>query len=312
MTSTIKSLKDKLVSLENNYDHKLKELEQRESKETRLDSKLKEIITLQNDIITFNISGEYIQISKQLINNTPYDNIFRDVISSMEDMGRDLEEIQNVFIDRNPKGFFYILEIMRKGFNQLLRSESIESSLKLPRNINHEAFLEDVQFYFKQDGDKVLDDFGFFYNKDKVRVELNSSGDLIIKYTLSSELPNDMLTPYRAHNIRDIKKQSSHKAFFVNYDSNIVFELSEIHMISQIEVKPFTFDMDCWYPGEGAGTFVFSSLDNVEWDFLNAIPDDYGIEHDNTYLINFDRRMAKYIKFQTGDYTLSIAYMKIA
>src|SRR2546430_1970505 len=111
MTSTIKLLKTKLANLEVNYEEKFQEVERRETKEVRLESKLEDLINIQKQIITFNIGGEYFQIGKQIVLSTIYENILRDVLVNIEQMGRDIEDIQNVFIDRNPRSFLYISEI---------------------------------------------------------------------------------------------------------------------------------------------------------------------------------------------------------
>jgi hypothetical protein len=307
--SYIKDLKTRLFSLEDNYSLRLKELEERESKQGRLEDKVKEVIKLQKEIITFNIGGEKVDVSLNLVQNCVYDNILKDVIDNIVDIGRSLKDIENVFIDRNPKLFFFILEIMRRSKQVNLGNEV---RLVLPHKLNHIAFIEDVHFYFKQDADKVLDDILIGYHGVNGVIYLNQGVDNIDTVKVSTNLPNETLDVYRATTYSDIRKKTSVKAFFISYDSEFVITLKNPMVVNSIEVKPFTFDLDSWYPGEGAGTFIFTSNDNTEWDFLACIPDDYGSDPEATHFISFDPRKAKYIKFQTGDFTLSVSYLKVS
>jgi hypothetical protein len=304
----IKDLKTKLFSLEDNYYKRLSELEHRESSENRLNDKVKDLVGLQSEVITFNIGGEKINVSKGLVESCIYDNIFKDVIDNILDIGRSLNDIENVFIDRNSKSFYSIIEIMRKA--KLVNSGQ-EAKVILPKGINYEAFIQDVHFYFKQDAEKVLEDILLAYQGTNGLVYLNQSASIVESVKVSTNLPNDNLDPYRASTYQDIRKKNSNKAFFVSYDSEFVVTLTNCTILNSLEVKPFTFDLDSWYPGEGAGTFIFTSLDNVEWDFLATIPEDYGTDHEAVYNVHFEQRYAKYIKFQTGDFTLSISHLKI-
>jgi hypothetical protein len=312
MTSTIKLLKNKLTVLEHNYEDKFKEVELRELKEAKLNSKLQAILKIQkhkNEIVTYNIGGEKIQIALNHVMNCPYQNIMRDVIVNLQKMGRDISSIPNVFIDRNPIHFKFISEIIR-----ISNTQSVKTIILTESNfINTEQLKQDIYFYFKQDAERVLEEFEIVLISQDKKLEINSSSsnESIVNYEITTSLPGINIDIYRANSIKDITKRNSKKAFFVSYDSSFIIELNQLTLISFIEIKPFTFDLDSWIPTEGAGTFVFSSDDKVEWDFLNAIPEDYGSNMDTSYLISFEPRFAKYIKFQTGEFTLSLAHIKI-
>jgi hypothetical protein len=306
--SYIKDLKNRLFTLEEGYTKRMKELDHRESSESRVEQKIKDLVQLQSDVLTFNIGGEKVCVSKNLIESCCYDTILKDVIENIVDIGRSLKDIENVFIDRTAKSFYFIIDIMRKS---KLVAEGKEAKVVI-KNLDSKAFLCDVQFYFKQDAERVLDDILIAAQGEKGLIYLNQKVSIIESVKVSTNLPNDMLDPYRAGTFDDIRKKSSHKAFFVSYDSEFVVNLTHSMTISSIEVKPFTFDLDSWYPGEGAGTFIFTSNDGAEYDFLATIPEDYGSDLEATYHVQFDPRTAKYIKFQTGDFTLSLSYLKIS
>ena len=301
----IKQLKTKLFSLEESYATRIKAMEERDIRRKRLESKISDLVTLQLDVLKFKIGDVSFSVSNNLIQSCPYDNIFRDIISSVQDMGHSLEATEKVFIDRNPKHFLYILEIMRKSFSD-------KKVVLLPSKISSSAFLEDIHFYFKGDSDTVLEDFEIKQEITKKYVTVNINTDIIDSCKASTNLPSDNLEPYRASSYLDIKKTNSAKAYFVSYDSEFIVTLKQSATLSCIELKPFTFDLDSWYPGEGAGTFIFSSTDNVNWDFLSTIPEDYGADMESVYYVNFSPRNMRYIKFQTGDFTLSISYLKVS
>jgi hypothetical protein len=307
--SYIKDLKNKLFSLEENYCKRMKVLENREHAESRLDQKIKDLVELQKEILTFNIGGEKVNVSRNLIESCIYDNILKDVIENLLDIGRSSKDVENVFIDRSAKTFYYIVELIRKS---KLIHQNKEAKLIIPNAYDAKVFLNEVQFYFKQDAERVLEDIVIGYQTEKGVVYLNQNISIIESCKVSTVLPNEMLDPYRASIYDDIRKKSSNKAFFVSYDSEFVVNLTHSTKLNSIEVKPFTFDLDSWYPGEGAGAFIFTSNDGNEYDFLAAIPDDYGSDLQVVYRIDFDPRVAKYIKFQTGDFTLSICYLKIS
>jgi hypothetical protein len=301
----IKILKTKLFSLEDNYTTRIKTMEERDIRRKRLESKISDLVALQLDVVKFRIGDVSFSVSDNLIQSCPYDNIFRDIISSVKEIGKSVTCTEKVFIDRNPKHFIYILEIMRKSF-------SVNKVVLIPSKISSTAFIEDIHFYFKGDSDTVLEDFEIKQEINKKYVTVNINIDIIDSCMASTNLPSENLEPYRASSYMDIKKSNSAKAYFVSYDSEFIVSLKQSATLTCIELKPFTFDLDSWYPGEGAGTFIFSSTDNVNWDFLSTIPEDYGADMESIYYVNFSPRNMRYIKFQTGDFTLSISYLKVS
>jgi hypothetical protein len=306
MASTLKLLKSEIDKVESGYEDRLRQIVLREKNETSLNSKIDELASMQGEILTFNIGGELMTVSKFLVVNSIYENILKDVVVNIEKIGRSTDDISSVFIDRNPKSFYYITEILRKSYYHLLNNTCLK--VKIPNGSNIAAFHHDLIFYFKEDVEKVLADFEI---TNGVTTLADQDGGIITKFTLSTAFPNKEVDRYRAKSGCDIKRFNSNKAFFVNYNSTLDFEFKEIILISSLEVKPFTSNLDNWVPTEGAGTFIFSSIDNTEWDFLAAMPDDYGQDISISYFMSFDPRMAKYLRFQTGDYTLSISYLKI-
>lgn len=104
----LKSLKDKLEELTYNYEKNVKELEERNEKITKFEEISKNILsTKKDDLIMLNIGGAKFQtkistlLSKQ-------NSVFHQLIISNQ-------KIENIFIDRSPDLFKYILQFLRTG-----------------------------------------------------------------------------------------------------------------------------------------------------------------------------------------------------
>ncbi len=326
IAKSIIDLKNKLEDLEKAHNTKLENFNKRMKNYESLKEKYDQLKSIQGDSVTFNVGGNKFSINKQLVVSSIYDNVLKDILNNLEKVGKPVTDSHKIFIDRNPLSFKYIADILRLSHDAYIKSNlDVDLISNIVLNIdckqsNPSAFVEDVKFYFKESSEKVLNHFVFKdFNGDEISLNVTSKvvDSNISKVTVSNNFPSDQLNPYRAKTYTDISKKTSKKGFFINYDSNIIFELSNSFSVSKIEIKPFSANLDYWVPCEGANSFVFSSTTGIDgetnWDFCCSLPDDYGLEwEDNkTYTLNFDAREAKFIKIQTGDYTLSVSYIKI-
>lgn len=314
----ILDLKEKLEKLDKAYQLKLNSIEKREVNLKQLENKYLEIEQLQNNIIMFNIGGEYISTNRQLIINSIYESVLKDLLNNLTNNGKSLSDLSDTFIDRNPDYFKFIIEIIRKSTDEYIKNSF---DLDLMQNIpfvvsSDQCCLEllylEIHYYFKQDADKIFDHFNFMYSDKPKLISFTNS---VTEVKVSNNFPSEFLDKYRATSYNDISKVNSRKAYFISYDSTITFELDSVKELESIDIKPFTADQNFWVPCEGAGAFCFTSSsdfsDNNQFDFLTSVPDDYGLDESNkVYKLTFDKRLAKYIKFQTGDFTMSISYIK--
>jgi hypothetical protein len=133
---------------------------------------------------------------------------------------------------------------------------------------------------------------------------------LITKFTLSAPYPDDRLDIFKADSVDDIKSLDSYKAIFADFESTLIFEFGDIVKCSSIELRPFWGEFEMWYPGNGADSEVFSSIDGVSWQSLGYVPPDYGFDIECLHFIEFSQREFKYIKFETKNNAFSIAYIK--
>ncbi len=312
-------LKDKLEALDKAYQTKLKSTEMREDNFKEIENKFQEIQQLQNNVISFNIGGEFIKTNRQMIINSIYDSILKDFINDLTKMDKPLSNLTNIFIDRNPDYFKYILDIIRKSNEEYIKNNcDINLLSSIPFAVNSDlccidTLNQEIEFYFRQDAEKVFDHFKFMYS-NKPNDLSSDIVNSVLNVKVSNILPSDELSKFRASTFKDISKVNSKKAYFISYDSTITFELDSEKELESIDIKPFTADLNFWVPCEGAGAFCFTSLtENGEFDFLCSVPEDYGLDFEDqkkTYKINFDSRIVKYIRFQTGDFTMSISFIR--
>jgi len=313
--SGLVELQEQLKNLDKDYDFTFDDMAKREEVNKRLNSKVEELHNLQDNLLTFNISGNLIKIYKHLVINTGYVTILSGLMSKFERENKSLEELKTFRIDRDYDNFLVILDILRKKYyEKVLKYNDSIIKFTLPKSINVDIFREDLDFFFKADAEKVFDDFKFYYydrNGDRKVLygKTTNLTNLICDVKCSAWFPNELHAPYKAIGIDDIKSKTSFKAYFLNYQATLIIEFVEVVPVKSIEFQPFTADEDVWFCNDGAGDSIFWSVDKVTWNVLGVIPFDYGT---GTSVLNFEEVSLKYIKFQAGEYGTSLGYLKIS
>jgi len=103
----LSTLKNRLESIESQLEGQMKELDTRETKWTKLDKDVEEILKVQNDVIRFNVGGKHFATSTDTLLKTP-DTLFYKLVLSKK-MNLDEE----IFFDRSPTFFPVILDFLR-------------------------------------------------------------------------------------------------------------------------------------------------------------------------------------------------------
>ena len=308
-------LQDQLKNLDKDYDNTFDDMAIREKVNTRLISKVEELHNLQDNLLTFNVSGKLIKINKHLVINTGYVTILSGLMAKFELDNKSLDDLKSYRIDRDYDNFLVILDILRKKYTEkVLKYNDQIIKISLPKGCNVDIFREDLDFFFKADSEKVFDDFKFCYfdrsgERKTLYGKTTNLTNLICNAVCSSWFPNELHTPYKANSIDDIKSKTGFKAYFLNYQASLIFEFVEVVPVKSIEIQPFTADEDVWFCNDGAGDVIYWSLDNVNWNVLTAIPFDYG---QGTSVLTFSEVNLKYIKVQAGEYGTSLGYLKIS
>lgn len=307
-SQSLADIRGRLSELENGIEKEYDDLERKFDTHLRLENKLKDLQMKQKDKTIFNVGGKLFLFSKDIIVNCDYDNILKDFL------------MKGGLIDRCPKHFKVILDIFRKhddykkGYVTRLYTNKKKIDFIIDYNkITRREFEEELEFYFKPIGcERLFKDFKFYYRDKLVYYKNSDKTTFITHFEVDTYYPNDLLEPYKVNVIEEIQTLDNvMKGIFVDFDSNVIFTFAEEVKINRIQVKPFWGDLDCWYPGDGAGCMVYSSRDKVNWELLSLIPDTYGMDIDEVTTLVFEEREMRYLKFETIDYGLSIAYLKI-
>jgi hypothetical protein len=113
-------LKNRLESIETQLETQLKEIEFREEKWKKMDDQLEEILRSNGEIVKFNIGGKKFHTNKNTLLKEPDSLLARLVESERIDLNEEL------FFDRNPKYFPYILDYLRHNKFNLKRFKKNE------------------------------------------------------------------------------------------------------------------------------------------------------------------------------------------
>lgn len=325
IANCLQEVRENLERLDIGIEAQSEDLELREGKNIRNDAKIDQLVKNQKEIIFFNISGKLCPCNLQTILDFEYDNVLKEICKSLISSGK-LDDLQNITIDRNRKVFKMILDLIRKSDDKKRRVSSFYDNVDRieyiinPDKVNYQVFREEMAYYFKGDVfDKIFEDFKITYYTDKTRSVSkvmrgnNLNPTLFIQsFDISAEFPNELLQPYKTKKIDDIRAADSFfKAIFTDYDSNVIFNFSEPVKVRSIELKPFWADLDVWFPGDGANSIVYYSLDKTNWEFLTMVPDSYGSDIGLTYIMQFEEKELMYLKFELKEYPISISYIKL-
>ena len=311
----LQEIQEQLKLLDSHYDYTFDDIKQREKINERLNPKVEELHNIQKNLLTFNVSGNLIKINKHLVINTGYATVLSELFYKVESEKKNVNELQNMLIDRDYNNFLIILDILRKKYyEKVLQFNDTYIIFTIPKKTDIKIFREDLDYFFNSNTEKVFDDFKFSYydvNGDKQIMfgKTNNITNLITGIKCTSWYPNELHTPYKATGIDDIKSITSNKAYFLNYQAYLVIELADIVPVKSIELQPFTTDEDVWFCMDGAGDKISYSTDNVNWEDLTQIPFDYG---SGTSVITFPEVNLKYIRIQAGENGCSVSYLKLS
>lgn len=325
IANSIYEMRTKLEKIDCELEQNFGALDIRDAREQRLNKKLEDLKQKQNDIIYFNVSGKIFPVNKRMILECPYENMLTEVVKNLINSDK-LNDLQEICLDRNPKHFKVILDMIRKVDDKrnnisdfYVNKNKIRIHLNPLKIPNPQIFKEDLPYYFKNEAlDKIFEDFKITYNESENMVKTLYGFNLNLTcfvegIEVSQEYPNEMLAPYKTLDIDELSKTDNiMKAIFTDFDANVIFRFAEPIKLKKIELRPFWGDLDCWYPGDGAGSYVYYSMDKTNWEFLTVIPEDYGIMIDMIHTMEFDEHEMKYLKFENKQYALSICYIKLS
>jgi hypothetical protein len=270
-----------------------------------LQKRLENLKEDQKDFLKFNIGGEIYQISKNLIEECPYDNYFKKQLIF-------LEENEEIFLDRSSTDFDLIIHILRTSFFIKKIGDNFAPCkfFEIKKLIkDKEIFRDDLKFYFGKDFDNIIKDYDL-----TVKLDLNDINSYITSYELIRPDKDERIDFmfYRAKEVKELFNLYSRKGFFCLHGGGIVLNLSNYKSVKRLEFRPFIFD-NLFFKEEDLPT-VNISIKNYrdEWHSIgnfNMIYDEDKIM--NVYIECSCRAIKISADTDEGEFPFSISYIKI-
>lgn len=262
------NLKSKLESIESDIGEKGKELKPKEDKFKNMDEQVKEILDNNNQIIRFNVGGtKFATYSKTLL-NVPDTLFYKIILSKRLDLNNE------IFFDRSPTMFGYILDFLRYN------------------TINYKRFNKEQQEELKAEADYY--EIGEIVEtiEEKLKclemVALTHSG--LYMYSGSAVASNKL---------EDVMTRDLNTGCCSTSPGWITIELNNEWEVDEVEVGGFTGNSSAWYSGNGNGSTIQTSKDNVNWTTVGTVPNDYA---NNIVSVKVTKTTCKYVKFSNGSY----------
>lgn len=270
------NLKSKLEDIESQLENQLKDLDVREDKWNKLDEVVEEIKKNQNDIIRMNVGGKKFATRAETLLSVK-DTIFYQIILSKK-----IDLKQEIFFDRSPKMFHYIMDYLRyhKIDYKRFKIEELE-----------ELHIEAEYYEIGKIADELAE-----RKKEIEFVSFESNG------------------PYHASNIlvgtnkvEDLKDRSCMKGICATSPGWIIIELNYEWEFDEIEIAGWGGNSSLWGASNGAGATISTSKDKDSWIQVGTIPSNYS---NVITKVNLTRSTGRYVKFTSTSY-LGIGFLNI-
>jgi soluble cytochrome b562 len=270
----LSGLKSKLLNIEGEFENKLKEVENKESKFKKIDEQIDELVNKKDSVIKLNVGGKIYQTKISTLLSVK-DTLFTKIVSSALDNN---ETITELFFDRSFDHFHIILDYLRtKQFNP-----------KGMKKWQIDEMREECEYYGIGNIEEVLAEM----QKEVEFINWENSG----RYSTAG-----------THNLADLKDRTMMKGICVQSPYFITIEFNYEHEFEEIEVGGWGGNTSLWYPGNGANAQILTSKDKVTWVEIGKLPSTFT---NVVTLLKVKKTTAKYIKFQHNSY-LGLGFLNI-
>jgi len=271
------NLKIKLEQIELELEKKSQEVTIREEKWKQMESQVNQIIgTKVDEIVKFNVGGKKFSTRKESLLK------YRDSLFHKIAVSERFNFSQEIFFDRSPKFFPYILDYLRGNeFNYT----------RFSRDEIEELLLE-AEYYELTDVVELLKEK--MKEIEFVRFETNGV------YTYSGVIVG-------TNKVQDLNDNSGNKGICAISPGWILIELNNEWDFDEIEVIGFCGNSTAWYAGNGSGAQIMTSIDKTTWKTVGTLPSNFGT---SVTTVKLTKSSGRYIKFSGTSY-LGIGYLKI-
>ena len=273
----LSNLKSKLEGIEQSLEDKLLEVNIREDKWVQMETKVNEIIQANTEKIIRLIVGGKKFATRQETFLRIRDSLFYKIAAS-DRFNLD----QELFFDRSPKVFAYILDYLRG------------------KKIHYDGLSQDKLQQLLLDAD--------YYELSEISSDLKDIVKEIefVRFERNAEYIYNEL-PVGTHRAQDLNDKSLNKGICATSPGWITIELGGEYEIEDIEIGGFNGDSTAWYVANGSGAQIQTSIDKNSWKTVGTIPSDFGA---TIISIRLSKSSGRYIKFTHNSY-LGLGYLKI-
>jgi len=273
LADTLKGLKSKINNFEEEFETKIKEVEEKEAEEKKIQAKKDALINIlqkKEKVITLNVGGKIFKCAKSMLTSLK-DSLFEKLFED------DSFDNETVFFDRSYNYFDVILNYIRtKSFNHkdYLRAE-----------------LEDIKF----ESD--------YYSLNELSKILN---DILSQVVFISFTSSGRYSSCGTHKLEDLSTKDTKTGICVQSPYYITIELNFEHEFEKIEVAGFTGNSGTWSPSNGSNAQVLTSSDGISFKEVGRLTS----LSSTINTITLKKSTAKFIKFQHNGY-LGLGYLNI-
>lgn len=279
LRNNLTSLRAKLQNIQVQLEEATSTKAIKESKLKSLEERLNELNT-ETEIIKINVGGKTFSTRKDTLLKDPQ-CIFALLLEG-EYKNKILLD-NELFFDRSPRMFGYLLDYLRHGkinYKRFCKDELLE-------------LYEEATFYEVSDVRDYLQE----KTKDIKLVSFKFSGEYIYNSKMAG-----------TNKLSDLTDKSLSKGICCNSPGFIEFELNSTWEFETLEIGGYKGNTSIWYPGNGAGAQILVSENGREWKKAGNISPKFSKE---IVQIKLDSLVtAKYIKFLHSSY-LGIGYLNI-
>ena len=232
----------------------------------------------KQDLVKLDVGGIKFSTTRSTLLSAKQ-SLFEAILNDSEFSGNNNE----LFFDRSPEYFVHILNYLRTG----------EINYALFKKAQKKELLEEAKYY------QIVPIVSYLEErmKDIELVSFEFKGPYIYKGQVAG-----------TNLIEDVRNEDlTVGAICSTSPGEITFTLNSDWEFNELNVGGFKGNTTLWYPENGAGANISTSVDGKEWKKVGKIPSGYGKE---TKVVKLTKSTAKYIKFHHSSY-LGISYLNI-
>lgn len=271
LSSLKAKLKDISAQLEEQESGKLI----KEQKQKNIDEKLAELRDQNRVVINLNIGGKNFACLKS--------NLLKDPNSIFSILLNENSGINELFFDRSPRLFNFLLDYLRFG----------KIDYKRFRKEDLEELYQEALFYEITD----IRDYLCERTKEITPISMTFSGE----YLYNGKIIGD-------NDVKSLSDPEMKKGICCKSPGWIEFELNSLWEFQNIQIGGYNGDKTAWYPGNGCGAQIHVSENGKDYKKVGNIPSKFAKE---ITTIKLDSVVsAKYVKIIHSSY-LGVGYLKI-